>query len=171
MSRFQDDYRARLLTQEEFVGRLRPGSFVILGTWLGQPPGLLRALGRFGQHADPIFVSLAPTVEAGEPLLEPHIRCVSSFLGSHERAAAKREDAKVVYTPLQYTDAHRWVRANEPPDVLAVRVAPMDERGFFNLSLTSSWQFNAIRWFTQKACGVKIVVEVNRHMPRVRGLP
>jgi acyl-CoA hydrolase len=171
MSRFQDEYRARLLSQEELVRRLEPGSFVILGTWLGQPPGILRALGKYGGHADPLYLSLAPTVEAGEVLHEPHIRCLSSFMGAHERAAARREAAKVVYTPLQYTDAHRWVRAHRPPEVLAVRVAPMDERGFFNLSLTSSWQDNAIRYFTQNAAGVKIAVEVNKNMPRVRGLP
>jgi acyl-CoA hydrolase len=171
MSRFQDEYRAKLLGQEEFVRQLRPGSLVILGTWLGQPPGILRALGQFGKHADPLYVSLAPTVEVGETIQEPHIRCLSSFMGAHERAAAKREEAKVVYTPLQYTDAHRWVRAHQPPEVVAVRVAPMDERGFFNLSLTSSWQENAIRHFSQNPSGVQIVVEVNRHMPRVRGLP
>jgi acyl-CoA hydrolase len=171
MSRFLDDYRAKLLSQQELVSRLKPGDFVILGTWIGQPPGLLRALGKYGRHADPLFVSLAPTVEAGEPLLEPHIRCLSSFLGGHERAAAKREEAKVIYTPLQYTDAHRWVRANQPPTVLATRVAPMDERGYFNLSLTSSWQDNALRWFSRNAPEVKIVVEVNRNMPPVRGLP
>ncbi len=171
MSGHQDDYSAKLISQEELVGRLQPGNFVILGTWLGQPPGILRALGRYGRHIDPLYVSLSPTVEAGEVLHEPHIRCLSSFLGVHERGAARREAAKVVYTPLQYTDAHRWVRANQPPDVLAVRVAPMDERGHFNLSLTSSWQDNAIRWFSRGAPGVKIAVEVNRNMPRVRGLP
>src|SRR5882724_9147086 len=101
MSGNQDAYRAKLLSQEELVSRLKPGNLVILGTWIGQPPGILRAMGRYGRHADPLFVSLAPTVEAGEPLLEPHIRCVSSFLGAHERAAARREVAKVFYTPLQ----------------------------------------------------------------------
>ena len=171
MSGFQDEYRAKLISHEELVNRLKPGAFVILGTWLGQPPGILRALGRYGRHADPLYVSLAPTVEAGEVLREQHIRCLSSFLGAHERAAARREESKVVYTPLQYTDAHRWVRANHPPDVLATRVAPMDERGYFNLSLTSSWQDNAIRWFNRNAPSVKIAVEVNRQMPRVRGLP
>ena len=39
------------------------------------------------------------------------------------------------------------------------------------MSLTSSWQDNAIRWFSRNAPGVKIAVEVNRRMPRVRGLP
>ena len=38
MSRFQEEFRARLLTPEDLVQQLRPGDFVILGTWLGQPP-------------------------------------------------------------------------------------------------------------------------------------
>ena len=82
MSCFRDDYRAKLISQEELVGQLKPGNLVILGTWLGQPPGILRALGRYGRHIDPLYVSLSPTVEAGEVLHEPHIRCLSSFMGA-----------------------------------------------------------------------------------------
>ena len=57
--------------------------------------------------------------------IEPHIRCLSSFLGVHERAAARRGNAKVVYTPAAI---HRCpslgARQSRPPEVLAVRVAP-----------------------------------------------
>ena len=46
----------------------------------------------------------------------------------------------------------------------------MDERGYFNLSLAASWEHDAIRWYNRHASSTKIVVEVNPHMPRVRGL-
>jgi acyl-CoA hydrolase len=62
------------------------------------------------------------------------------------------------------------VRTNRPPDFFVRRVAPMDERGYFNFSICSSWEHDAVRWFSRHAPETRIVFEVNRHLPRVRGL-
>jgi acyl-CoA hydrolase len=72
---------------------------------------------------------------------------------------------------MQYTDAYKSVRTNRPADFYLVRAASMDERGFFNLSLSASWQYDALRWLSRNAPDARIVIEVNRHLPRVRGLP
>jgi acyl-CoA hydrolase len=100
----------------------------------------------------------------------PNIHCVSSFLGPAERAA-QRDRGNVAYMPTQYTDYHRFVRAGGLAEFYLVRAAPMDQRGFFNLSLSASWQEGALRWLPRNAPDARIVVEVNRHLPRVRGLP
>src|SRR5262249_42696718 len=100
----------------------------------------------------------------------PNVHCVSSFLGPAERAA-QRDRGNVTYIPTQYTDYPKFVRENRPANFYLVRVAPMDDRGFFNLSLSASWQYNALRWLPRNAPAARIVVEVNRHLPRVRGLP
>lgn len=169
MSDFQSAYRNKKITHEELVARMKPGDLVILGTWLGQPRGILHAIGRHGRDKDPIHLSTSPAVDADDILFLPHICSQSTFLGASEREARKR-GKPVLYTPLQYTDAHRMVRTNRPPEYVAVRVAPMDSRGYFNLSLTSSWQYNAMRWLASNVPDSKLVVEVNRHMPRVHGL-
>src|SRR5207302_7659139 len=96
--------------------------------------------------------------------------CVSSFLGPAERAA-QRDHGNVTYIPTQYTDYQRFFRTGGMADFYLVRAAPMDERGFFNLSLTASWQEGALRWLPKNAPDARIVIEVNRHLPRVRGLP
>ena len=62
------------------------------------------------------------------------------------------------------------MRTNPPPGYLIIRAAPLDERGTINLSLASSWEHDAIDYYRHTAAGTRIVVEVNRHMPRVRGL-
>ena len=45
MSHFMEAYRRRLITHQELIARLRPGSSLTLGTWMGQPHGLNRAAG------------------------------------------------------------------------------------------------------------------------------
>src|SRR5260370_6188279 len=46
----------------------------------------------------------------------------------------------------------------------------MDERGFLNLSLASSWTNDALRWWFRNSPETKLVLEVNSHTPRVCGL-
>jgi acyl-CoA hydrolase len=170
MSDLDRAYRSRLVTHEELVGRLKPGDALSLGTWMGQPHGLMRALVGHGRHLDPLYVFCSPASDVGELLALPNVRCVSTFFGPAERAA-HRDRGSVAYIPSQYTDAYRSVRTNRPADFYAVRAAPMDGRGFFNLSLSASWQFDALRWLPRNAADARIVIEVNRHLPPVRGLP
>ncbi len=169
MSDFTEAYRRRLITHQELIERLRPGSSLTLGTWMGQPHGLNRALMGLSPEIDPLYVSISPGSAYGEFLNQGNVHCLSTFLGPYERAA-RRELENVSFTPLQYTDAARVIRATLPPEYLVVRTAPMDERGYFNLSLASSWEHDAIQWYSRHAPSTKIVVEVNPHMPRVCGL-
>jgi acyl-CoA hydrolase len=170
MSDLDRAYRSRLVTHEELIGRMKPGDALSLGTWMGQPHGVMRALARHGRHLDPLYVSCSPASDAGELLALPNVYCTSTFFGPAERAA-QRGGGNVCYVPVQYTDAYKSVRTNRPADFYLVRGAPMDERGFFNLSLSASWQSDALRWLPRNAPDARIVVEVNRHLPRVRGLP
>jgi acyl-CoA hydrolase len=170
MSDLERAYRSRLVTHEELVGRMKPGDALSFGTWMGQPHGVMRALVRHGRHLDPLYVFTSPASDVGELLVLPNIHCVSSFLGPAERAA-QRDRCNVSYIPTQYTDYQKSLRVNRPADFYLVRAAPMDERGFFNLSLSASWQEGALRWLPRNAPDACIVVEVNRHLPRVRGLP
>jgi acyl-CoA hydrolase len=170
MSVLEHAYHSRLVTHEELVGRMKPGNALSFGTWMGQPHGVMRALIRHGRHLDPIHVFCSPASDVGELLALPNVHCVSSFFGPAERAA-QRDRSNVSFIPMQYTDAHKSVRTNRPADFYLVRVAPMDQRGFFNLSLSASWQSGALRWLPHNAPHARIVVEVNRHLPRVRGLP
>jgi acyl-CoA hydrolase len=170
MSELDRAYRSRLVTHEELVGLMKPGDALSFGTWMGQPHGVMRALVRHGQRLDPLYVFTSPASDVGELLALSNVHCVSSFLGPAERAA-QRDQGNVAYIPTQYTDYQRFLRTNRPADFYLVRAAPMDERGFFNLSLSASWQSGALRWLPANAPDARIVVEVNRHLPRVRGLP
>jgi acyl-CoA hydrolase len=170
MSDFDRAYRSRLVTHEELVGRMKPGDVLSFGTWMGQAHGVMRALVKHGRHLDPLHIFCAPASDVGELLALPNVHCTSSFLGPAERAA-QRDRGNVTYIPTQYTDYNKFVRSSRPADFYCVRAAPMDGRGFFNLALSASWQESAIRWLAHNVPDARIVVEVNRHLPRVRGLP
>jgi acyl-CoA hydrolase len=170
MTDLDRSYRSRLVTHEELIGQMKPGDALSFGTWMGQAHGVMRALVRHGRHLAPLHVFCSPASDVGELLELPNIHCVSSFLGPAERAA-QRDRGNVSYIPMQYTDGCKLVRMNRPADFYLVRAAPMDERGFFNLSLSASWQEGALRWLPKNAPDARIVIEVNRHLPRVRGLP
>ena len=158
-----------LITHQELIARLRPGHTDYPDAWMGQPHRLIPVAGPLRPEIDPLYVTISPASAHGEFLNQENVCCLSRFLGPFERAA-RREWQNVAYTPTQYTDAARAIRTNPPPEYLVVRTAPMDERGYFNLSLAASWEHDAIRWYTRHASSTKIVVEVNPHMPRVRGL-
>jgi 4-hydroxybutyrate CoA-transferase len=170
MGDFTEAYRSRLISHEELIARLRPGNSLSLGTWMGQPHGVMRALHQLSPEIDPLYVSIAPAAAHGDFLKQPNIRCLTTFLGPYERAA-RRESKNVSFTPLQFTHAYHSVRANRPPNYLILRTAPLDDRGYFNLSLACSWEQDAIAWYRRHAPATEIVVEVNPHMPRVFGLP
>ena len=104
MSDFTEAYRRRLITHQELIERLRPGSSLTLGTWMGQPHGLNRALMGLSPEIDPLYVSISPGSAYGEFLNQANVHCLSTFLGPYERAA-RRERQNVSFTPLQYTDA------------------------------------------------------------------
>jgi acyl-CoA hydrolase len=170
MASFDEAYRAKRISHEELISKMRPGDAMTLGIWLGQAVGVMRALGRYAKNIDPLYISISHATAEGEFLSQPNIRCQSSFLGPSERAA-RRKYENVFYVPTQFTDAYRAVRTNRPPDFFVRRVAPMDERGYFNFSLSSSSEFDAIRWYSEHSPDTRVVFEVNPHMPKVRGLP
>jgi acyl-CoA hydrolase len=169
MSAASELYRSRLVSNEELIARIHPGDHLALGTWMGQPHGFMRALARLGTHLDPLYVTTAPASGAGDLLMQPHIMCLTGFMGPFERAA-QRSLRNVCYTPTHYSDAYHSLRAHPPAEFLVVRSAPMDERGFLNLSLAASWTNDALRYLFRNSPATRIVLEVNPHMPRVRGL-
>lgn len=170
MSNPSELYRARLLSYEQLISKIKSGDSLTLGTWMGQPHGFMRALAKLGTHLDPLYLMTAPASDAGEILNRPNIICFSSFMGPYERAA-RRDQKNVFFTPMHYSDAYHSIRLSPPPEFLVVRTAPMDDRGFINLSLSSSWTNDAIRWWFHNSPSTQIVVEVNPNMPRVCGLP
>lgn len=159
-------YQQKLRTPRDLAASLPPRSFLVFGTWSGQPHGLMRAL---ADYRDDLYASITVLTAAGDFIMRPGFHGVTGFFGPQERAARARFD-NIAYCPMQYLDAARWMRVADPLDYIVHRVAPMDERGYLNFSLCSSWEYPSIRWLRRHRPDVKIVLEVNPNLPRVRGL-
>ena len=162
-------HSSRLVSYEELISKIRPGDDLVLATWMGQPHGFMRALAKLGSKLDPLYIGSSPASGAGELLMQPNVICFSGFMGPVERMA-QRDLHNVFYTPTHYTDVYRALRCGPTPDYLVVRTAPMDERGFLNLSLSSSWTNDALRYLFRNSPKTRIVAETNTYMPRVCGL-
>lgn len=162
MSEFEERYAEKLTTPDELVGRFRPGQFVQLGVWYGEPYGTIAAMSGISRDIDPLYVGISiATSDAAFMQSHPQIRCMTGFIGPRERAALAANN-NVYYTPTQFTDGQRNTRLGGDIDYFIYRVGPMDDRGMFNFSLTASWEYNAIKYCKAHRPETTVVFEVNK---------
>ena len=91
-----------------------------------------------------------------------HMTWNSWHMGGVERKAVAQGFS--FYAPIRYSELPRYYRdSKDPLNVAFFQVAPMDEHGYFNFGPSASHLAAAC----EKA--EKIVVEVNRNMPRCLG--
>jgi itaconate CoA-transferase len=170
-----NEYRARLTTAAEAISHVPSGSTLAMGLSPCQPPALLAALADRGKakNIDGVRVyysvsgrHLRNTILRFEQLrrFEPH--CL--FFGATERELAARARAEgrgrvVHFVPNFFFELDRVIPEHVTVDTFITTVSPMDGDGNFSLGTNSDYSLLIARKCT------RIVVEVNRHMPRVRG--
>ncbi len=170
----QDLYASKLTTAADAVAEIASGSRVAMGMALAEPPGLLTALAARAeaQAVDEVrlyyFHSMphaAATVLRYE--LMDRIRPHCFFLGPVERAlqAQGEKDGRqtVWFVPGAFSQAPRLMSEPEPIDTFMTCVSPMDAHGFFSLGPSNDYGRSLVK------SARRVVVEVNRHTPRVRG--
>lgn len=168
-------YRSRLTTAAEAMGQVASGSTIAMGLSPCQPPALLRALADRGLARDVADVNvyysvsgrhLRNTILRFELLRQFRPHCL--FFGATERELAARARAEgrrrvVNYVPNFFFELDRLIAEHGPVDTFMTTVAPMDDEGYFSFGTNSDYSCQLSRKCT------RIVVEVNRHMPRVHG--
>jgi acyl-CoA hydrolase len=169
MTNLRDTYLRKLTTNRELVASLLPGTRLLIGTWAAQPHGFIRALNERTDGPDPLHVTSHLGLEPAAYLDRASVYCTTGFLGPWERAA-RDGSGNLLYVPIQFTAAADFCRELDPPDYYVMRVAPMDERGFFNASLNAGWEYRAAFWLGRHRPQTRIVFEVCPHLPPVRGL-
>lgn len=172
---FDSEYCARLTTAAEAMAQVANGSTIAMGLSPCHPPGLLRALADRARAKDiedvKIYYSvsgrhLRNTILRFEFLrrFEPH--CL--FFGATERELAARARAEgrsrvVHYVPNFFFELDRLIAEHGSVDTFVTTVSPMDAEGNFSLGTNSDYSC-----LLSRRCH-RIVVEVNRFMPRVCG--
>jgi len=163
---FEQEYRKKLVSAREAVKIIKSGDWVDYGICLGHPVATDKALAeRAGELED-------VKVRGGITMWKPAILDVpapeKSFTWNSWHCTGV--DRGIIemgcgyYSPMRYSELPRLYRESvESVDVAMFQAAPMDEHGFFKFGPQAS-HMTAV---CEQA--KRIVVEVNRNMPRCLG--
>ncbi len=170
----QDIYRAKLTTPELAAGLIATGETVSCGMGVGQPPALLTAtaarlrcgdLGRIRLYYKLAMEPLATTLLADDVI--EGVDAFSFFISKPDRRIIVRQQETgqklISFVPAHFSDIPRLFEETIDLDTFMVTVSPMDRGGYFSLGTNNDFSSVAAR----KA--KRLIVEVNRNMPRVFG--
>jgi acyl-CoA hydrolase len=144
---------------------LRNGDFIIVPTGVGEPPALLTALSAQRRRFQDIKVAQILAVrkfDYFDPETADHVRHMAFFFGGASRAGGQQ--GSVDFIPCSFSDIPVMIQRGQiPADVVFSMASPMDEKGFFSLSLGPDYTMAAV------AKARAIVLEVNPNVPFAYG--
>ena len=163
---YQEVYKQKLTTADEAVKAVKSGDWVDYGWSVCSADALDKALARrMGELTD---VKIRGGILTHKPAIfdvpnaAEHFCWNSWHMGGIERKAVS--EGFSYYIPLRYSELPGYYRnCIKSLDVAMFQVAPMDEHGYFNFGPCAS-HLGAV---CDKA--KKIIVEVNRNMPKCLG--
>lgn len=167
-------YAAKLTTADKAVSAIADGETIASGMAIGQPPALLAAIAARLRADDLKRVRLYYKI-AMEPLAKSlladdvveKVDAHSFFIGAPDREIIKRQarlGRKLLsFVPVHFSQLPRLFEEFIALDTFVVTVSPMDSSGHFSLGTNNDFASVAARR------AKRLIVEVNRNMPRVFG--
>lgn len=167
-------YAEKLVTAAEAVSTLADGETVAVGMAIGQPPALLEAIAARLRAGDlgklRVYFKIAMEPLARTLLAEDVIDKIDAhtfFVGTPDHDIIRRQAAtgrKILsFVPVNFSQIPRLFEELIALDTFVVTVSPMDSGGYFSLGTNNDFASTAAR-----RCK-RLLVEVNRNMPRVFG--
>ena len=167
-SDWQSEYKRRLQSADEAVGRLEDGQRLILPTLAGQPPGLIAAMGRRlrdGKLARVRPSTILPTPNLAAALLQPehsdYLDWDSLFCGNSDRLGVF--EGRYDMTPMHFGQMPKIMRENMQVGAVMTLASPPDADGYMSIGISIDYTKSLIDWARLS------VVEVNPNVPRVFG--
>jgi acyl-CoA hydrolase len=154
-------YQQRRTTAAEAVRHVRNGDFIVVPTGVGEPPTLLTALSE--QRLDFRDVKVGQILALRkygyiDPATVDHVRHVAYFFGGATREGGQA--GWIDFIPNYFSEIPMQIeRGLMPADVVFSMASPMDDEGFFALSLGADYTMAAV------AKARAVVLEVNPHVP------
>lgn len=169
-----EQYTSKLTTPARAVSTIKSGSTLCLALGVGMPGGLAKAVServRSGDLKDLNLYYQHSMKYSEETLIRPDVlpllnaRCF--FMGDPDRKMVKVGLAVgkkyLSYVPINFSNIPRVLSEYVRPDTFVVTVSPMDKSGHFSLGTNNDYASVLVR-----TCP-RVIVEVNRNMPRVFG--
>ncbi|MDO9279888.1 MAG: acetyl-CoA hydrolase/transferase C-terminal domain-containing protein [Polaromonas sp.] len=161
----QDLYRSKRCSAADALELLHDGDFIIVPTGVGEPPTLLTELSEQRRRFHDIKVGQILAVRKFayfDAETADHVRHVAFFFGAASRAGGV--GGWVDFIPSYFSEMPSLIdRGQMAADVVMAMASPMDNHGYFSLSLGTDYTMAAIK----KARAV--VLEVNPHVPYAMG--
>ena len=149
------------------VALVRPRDTIACGFVSGQPTGFLGALATRDDLEDVVLYT-GLLVEPFGFLQNPHVRVMSAFFGPIERMA-RAMGAPIELLAVDFHGLERVARRLRPRVVLAV-TSPPDADGWLSFGTHAGATYTPFLEAARDPDRLSIA-EVNRRMPRTRGLP
>ena len=160
-----DLYRRKLCSAADALEHLHDGDFIIVPTGVGEPPSLLTELSEQRRRFQDIKVGQILAVRKFayfDADTADHVRHVAFFFGAASRAGGIA--GWTDFIPSYFSEMPSLIeRGHMAADVVMAMASPMDEHGYFSLSLGTDYTMAAIK----KARAV--VLEVNPNVPYALG--
>jgi acyl-CoA hydrolase len=165
MMSVQELYRQKHLSPEDAINQVKDGDFIVVPTGVGEPPALLSALSAQRRRFHDVKVAQILPIrkfDYFDPSTAEHVRHVSFFFGAASRAGGQAGD--IDFIPSYFSEMPMLIeRGMIPSDVVFTLASPMDEHGYFSLSLAADYTMAAI------AKARAVVLEVNPNVPFANG--
>jgi len=154
-------YQQRRTTAAEAVRHVRNGDFIVVPTGVGEPPTLLTALSEQRLNFRDVKVGQILALRKYgyiDPATVDHVRHVAYFFGGATREGGQA--GWIDFIPNYFSEIPMQIeRGLMPADVVFSMASPMDDEGFFALSLGADYTMAAV------AKARAVVLEVNPHVP------
>ncbi len=158
-------YQQKRMSAADAVRVVRNGDTIVVPTAVGEPPALLTALSEQRRDFRDVRVAQILAVRKFgylDPETVEHVRHEAYFFSGATRAGGK--EGWIDYIPAYFSELPALITNDLiPADVVFSLASPMDEHGFFSLSLAADYTMAAI----EKAHAV--VLEVNPNVPFANG--
>ncbi|MCL6611915.1 MAG: butyryl-CoA:acetate CoA-transferase [Peptococcaceae bacterium] len=160
-------YRSKVISADEAAGKVKPGDWVFYSHFAMVPRVLDEALAKRAGELTGVKVRSVCAVRPVKIVqADPEKKSFtyhSGFFGHEDRKLGDK--GLCYYISSNYGESPAILREGHaaPPDVAMISTTPMDERGFFNFSVSCSYA----RAICEKAGTV--ILEINRNAPRCLG--
>jgi acyl-CoA hydrolase len=161
----QEQYRQKRRAAHDAVNEVQDGDVIVVPTGVGEPPALLKALSERRREFQGVCVAqILPIGRYGyfDPETVHNVRHMAYFLGGASRAGAQQGWIETL--AANFSELPELIRRGlTPADVVFSLASPMDEHGYFSLSLGTDYTMAAV----ERARAV--VLEVNPNVPFAHG--
>jgi len=163
MSKWQRMYQEKLVSATAAAAVIENGDHIWFPVGVGEPHAFLKALveRKYELQGVTTHQILAVRPWYFEQATAPHIKHNSWFTSGASRAAVQGGWAD--FTPNYFHEIPKMIREYWPADAIGAVVSPMDEHGYFSMSLGVDYTWEALK----KAH--KVILEVNPQAPRCFG--